>query len=180
MQIYRCLICGDTFVMNDKPKNCPYCGSDEQYIVLTVNYPDGLNDVDLTEQERADLLRSASLEFTNTTFYAEIGKTLPKDSALSSLYRHLAKIEKEHLSVFSKLLGAPVDELDFEREYVEPAATWKENIQLSTEQEVEASDFYRAAAERATSPRVKQVLTAIAQVEETHIDVDKLALELAD
>lgn len=178
MYIFRCLICGDTFVTREKPTNCPYCGSDQEYIVLTVDYPEGLNDVELTDQEHADILRSASLEWTNAQFYSDLGK-IAEPSSLSSMYRHLAKIEREHLSVFSKLLKTPVDDLPFEREVITLKETWAENIASSSNQEVEARDFYAEAAARATTPRVKQVLTAISQVEDTHIDADNQALEIA-
>lgn len=179
MQIFRCLICGDTFVMRDKPKNCPYCGSDEQYIVITVNYPTDINDITLTDQERDDLLHASQLEYTNATFYGDLGKINPP-SPLASLYRHLAKIEKEHLVVFSKLLQRPVEDLDFERDVVLPREDWDENIALSTQQEIDARDFYELAASRATSPRVAQVFTAIAQVEATHIEVDVIAQRIAE
>ena len=179
MQIFRCLICGDTFVMRDKPKNCPYCGSDEQYIVLTVNYPDDINRVTLTPQEHDDLLHASQLEFTNATFYVDLGKIDPP-SALASLYRHLAKIEKEHLTVFSKLLNQPVDALDFERDVVLPKGSWDDNIAISTQQEIDARDFYDLAAGRANSPRVAQVFRAIAQVEASHIEVDVIAQRIAD
>lgn len=179
MQIYRCLICGDTFVMQAKPENCPYCGSIDHYIVLTIDYPDDINDIETTTQEYADLLHAAQLEYTNATFYDELGKIDPA-STLASLYRHLAKIEHEHLKVFAKLMKQPADSLDFDRGIVLPKETWDANISMSTAQEIDARDFYNLAASRSITPRVIQVFKAIAEVEQSHIEVDALARSIAD
>lgn len=179
MQIYRCLICGDTFVMQSKPENCPYCGSGDSYIVLTLDYPANINEISTTTQEYADLLHAAQLEYTNASFYTELGK-INHDSALASLYRHLAKIENEHLIVFAKLMKQPKDSLDFDRGAVIPKDTWDDNIAISTAQEIDARDFYNLAADRSITPRVIQVFEAIAEVEQSHIEVDAIARRIAD
>lgn len=179
MHIYRCLICGDTFVMESKPENCPYCGSTDHYIVLTVDYPDDINEINTTTQEYADLLHAAQLEYTNAAFYVDLGK-IADAPTLSSLYRHLAKIEQEHLKVFAKLMKQPADSLDFDRGVVLPKPDWDDNITISTDQEIGARDFYNLAAERSITPRVIQVFKAIAEVEQSHIEVDALARRIAD
>lgn len=179
MQIYRCLICGDTIVMESKPDNCPYCGSDESYIVYTIDYPEDINDITTTTQEYDDLMHAAQLEDTNGKFYENLGE-VDEDSTLSDLYHRLSKIENEHLEVFAKLMKQPVDSLDFDRGEVDPKETWDDNIDISTAQEIEARDFYNLAADRSTTPRVIQVFKAIAEVEQNHIDVDVIARRIAD
>lgn len=171
MKIYRCLICGDTYIGSSKPSQCPFCGSHSPLIVLSVEYPPNINEVKLTKTEKADLLHSVELELYNTRFYVAMGKQ-DHDSMLASAYRALAKVEREHLIVFSKLLKQPVpaelsDPLDIPED-------WCANIEASSAQEIEARDFYREAAGRAVDPRVRQVFFAIADVEADHISVDRI------
>lgn len=175
MKIYRCLICGDTFVQANKPSRCPYCGSSEEYIVETEVYPSDINAITPTTQEAADLIKACQLEYANMKYYSELGAIDPHDGALPSLYRHLAKIEREHLSVFSKLLKMPSDSIEFQVGVPIPAHDWSDDIMLSSTQEVEARDFYTLAANRASNPRIAQVFTAIAAVEQDHIVVDEEA-----
>ncbi|MDO8915396.1 MAG: ferritin family protein [Coriobacteriia bacterium] len=172
MKLYRCRICGETYLGHGVPTECPFCGADAEYFVLTEAYPEDANDVQLTEVERADLETSIELETSNTRFYLAMAarKDNPK---LSSAYKRLAKIEAEHCSVFSKLAKMPKP-----ADLLEPGTElggWDADIDESARRETRASALYVEFAGRATSPRLVEVWTAVSRVEATHIELDAIA-----
>jgi rubrerythrin len=172
MKLYRCRICGETYLGRDKPSECPFCGAGVDYIVLTEEYPEGLNQVQLTEVERADLETSVELETSNTRFYLAMAarKDNPK---LSSAYKRLAKVEAEHCSLFCKLAGMPKP-ADL-HEPGDELGSWLADIDDSVRRETRASALYAEFAGRATSPRLREVWVAVGKVEATHIELDGVA-----
>jgi len=176
--VWRCRICGDSYLGSESPSNCPFCGSRHEYIVATADFPKGdINDVPITDSERVDLQYAAELEITNKTFYVGLGSKGEHSALLSSAFRALAKVENEHLSIFGKLLKAKVPNAPSHPIPVDEK--WADNIMQSNKDEVIASTFYREAAERATTPRVKEVFTALAEVEEDHIAIDDFLMTQA-
>lgn len=172
MKMYRCRVCGETYLGHGVPTECPFCGADADYIVLTEDYPEDINEVQLTEVERADLETAVEIETSNTRFY--LAMAARKDNAkLSSAYKRLAKIEAEHCSVFSKLAKTPKP-----ADLLEPGdelGAWEADIDESLRRETRASDLYAEFAARATSPRLVEVWTAVSRVEATHIELDGVA-----
>lgn len=172
MKMHRCRICGETFLGYDAPSNCPFCGAHVEFFVDPADYPASINDVDLTEVERADLETSVQTELSNTRFYLGMAEHKDNDT-LRSTYKRLARIEAEHCSVFSKLLKEPKP-----AELTEPApasADWLANIDESLARENRASSLYAEFAARATSPRLQEVFKAIGDVELDHIALDEAA-----
>ncbi|MDA3937537.1 MAG: hypothetical protein PF636_11915 [Actinomycetota bacterium] len=177
MKMYRCRICGDTYLGSETPSHCPFCGAHRDLIVDTTEFPSGINDIQPTESERADLQASIELERANTRFY--LGMALRRENeALSSGYKRLAKVEAEHCGIFCKLLGTskPADLM----EPGETSGDWKTDIEESLGREQRASDLYNQFMARATSERLKEVWGAVSAVETDHIELDKVALTLVD
>ncbi len=177
MKLYRCRICGDTYLGSEAPSHCPFCGAHRALIVDTTEFPSGINDVQPTESELADLNASIELERANTRFY--LGMALRKENeALSSGYKRLAKVEAEHCGIFCKLakVAKPADLM----EPGETSGDWKTDIEESLGREKRASSLYDEFAARATGERLKEVWEAISAVEADHIELDKVALTLVD
>lgn len=172
MKMHRCRICGETFLGTDVPSNCPFCGAHAEFFVDTADYPEDVNDIELTDAERADLDASIALEHSNTRFYLAMAAR-QDNKKLSSAYKRLAKIEAEHCSVFCKLAKAakPADLM----QPGEELGSWNEDIEESRRREVRASGLYAEFAERATSPRLREVWGAVSDVETDHIALDDLA-----
>lgn len=172
MKMYRCRICGETYLGTDAPSRCPFCGAHERYMGDADSFAASENDVQLTERERGDLEAAVELERSNTRYYIAVSQ-LGGDEALSSAYKRLSRIEAEHCSLFCKLAGrAKPDDLGV------PADTngdWAADIAESLEREKRASALYAEFLGRATSPRVREVFEAIALVERDHIELDGLA-----
>lgn len=176
MKMYRCRICGETYLGSDKPSHCPFCGAHAHLMVDTVDFPEDINDIDITELERNDIMQAIELERANTRFYLTMAAH--RDNLkLSSAYKRLAKIEAEHCSVFCKLAGLPKP-----ADLMDPdiaSDDWCANIDESLVREQRASRFYAEVVTRATNDRIKEVFVAVSEIEADHIDLDNLAKEVA-
>ncbi|GAB4273861.1 MAG: hypothetical protein Kow0056_01420 [Coriobacteriia bacterium] len=172
MNIYRCRVCGETYLGSEAPTHCPFCGAHRELIVESREYPAGINEVDLTESEREDLRAAVELETSNTRFYLAAAQRRDNDT-LRSYFKRLAKVEAEHCEVFSKLLGAPTpDDLMTPSE---STGDWLTDIEESLKRENRATGLYRTFAQRATNERIREVFAAVADVETDHIALDEVA-----
>jgi rubrerythrin len=170
--MYRCRICGETDLGADRPSHCPVCGAHAELMMAPEDYPEGLNDVQPTETERADLETSIELERSNTRFYLAMAAR-HDNSTLASAYKRLAKVEAEHCSLFCKLAKVPKP-----ADLLEPGddlGSWTLDIDDSLRRENRASTLYGEFAGRATSPRLTEVWVAVAIIESDHIELDELA-----
>ena len=176
MQFHRCRICGETFLGTSAPDRCPFCGAEESHFVLTTEFPEDINDVEISDLERTDLETAIEIELSNARFYRALG--LQRESPkLASAYKRLASVEAEHCSIFCKLAGVakPAD-------LALPGSApqdWCANIADSLAREQKAAAFYAEAASRATTPRISEVLAAVSAVERDHIELDGIAAAMA-
>ena len=176
MKMVRCRICGETYIGSETPSHCPFCGAHREHLVPADEYPVDINEVVVTEVERADLEAAIELERSNTRFYLGMAQH-KSEHVLSSAYKRLSKIEAEHCELFCKL--ANVDEPADLSVPMEVSADWCANIADSLERERRASALYRTFADRATNERIREVFDAVSSVEAYHIEFDGVASEYA-
>jgi rubrerythrin len=172
MKMYRCRICGETYLGSESPSNCPFCGAHRELIVDTADYPEDINTLQLTEVEHADLETAIELERSNARLYLAMALR-PDNRTLANAYKRLAAVETEHCSLFCKLAGQPKP-ADL-REPGDELGSWEADIDESARREHRASDLYAEFAGRATSARLKEVWAAVSAVEADHIELDALA-----
>ncbi len=173
LRIYRCRICGEVYLGYEAPENCPFCGVKTEFLEAPEKYREDINDITVTETERADLESSIEIERSNTRFY--LGMAARKDNdTLRATYKRLAKVEAEHCSVFCKLakVHKPTDLLAPS----ETTDSWKTDIEESLKRENRATALYAEFAQRATNPRLREVWRSISEVEADHVTLDDLAL----
>ncbi len=176
MKMIRCRVCGETYLGNETPSQCPFCGAHRAYLAEPGGFDPAENEVQLTEVEREDLEAAVELERSNARFYRAMAG-LGGDHTLSSAYKRLATIEAEHCSLFCKLLKEPKPE-----DLMQPGEApedWCAGIGASLEREKRASAFYADASARATNERVREVFAAVAEVELDHIALDAVAATIA-
>lgn len=102
VKLWGCEICGDPYIGNNPPDNCPFCGTHKRYIKEARDAV-VIFDIKLTEKDRRNVKKALDVEISNATFYqCAADKTNDKEGKL--LFKILAKVEREHASVWKKIL----------------------------------------------------------------------------
>ncbi len=172
MRMLRCRICGDTYLGPTAPSRCPFCGAAEAHFVEPGGFLASENRVPLTEIERDHIRTAIDIERSNARFY-RAAAALVGDEDLSSAFKRLSKVEAEHCSIFSKLIGEPTpSDLD---EPEGAVGDWCSAISESAARESKASAFYEEVVAAATNERVREVFNAILMVERDHLALDEVA-----
>jgi len=170
-KLWRCEICGDPYVGETAPDNCPFCGAHKKHIKLAkdavANY-----DVDLNEKDRANVEKALQLEVSNATFYfCAAEKTDDPEGKL--LFKALGKVEKEHASIWKKILKLDKIPDGSDACFVKN----RENLQESHNREERAIGFYRQAAKDSASDRVREIFEALVVVETDHLHLSEERLK---
>ncbi|MDD5528056.1 MAG: ferritin family protein [Patescibacteria group bacterium] len=168
MKIFVCSICGEVYLGRAMPASCPFCGVTARYLKFAHDWEDVNAGVILSEKSRKNLEEAMQLELSNTAFYFCAADKLTNKEA-SKMFKGLAKVEREHASIFRKLLK------------MESASEFKEEcpadpadcIEQSYQREVRAVAFYARALTEATEARIREVFEAIMNVEKDHIALDE-------
>jgi rubrerythrin len=129
--------------------------------------------VELTEKSQENLKEAQGLEYYNTRFYRAAAKS--DSPEISGYFKYLAKIESEHYSVFTKLLGAEKDPSILEPS--EALGSDIENLHHGREREAMASALYKKFTAEATEPRVREVFASVSQIEADHLHLDEEELK---
>jgi rubrerythrin len=167
VKLWRCIVCGDPYIGSNPPDNCPFCGAHRQYIVEAKEAQVSF-DVELNETDRANAQRALDVEVSNSTFYFCAAKKTGDDEG-KILFKALGKVEKEHASIWKKVL-----KLDSIPEGSETCSEDnRENLQESHDRETRAIEFYRKAADESGSERLKELFTALVEIETDHLDMSE-------
>jgi rubrerythrin len=176
MNVYMCRICGDPYVGNTKPSNCPHCGAPAKYIILAQNWVEP-EVPELTDASRKHLQASLKLEVDNVQFY-RCAMQATDDPMVKAMFRALSKIEAEHASTVCKLLKRPKPVIEDDPDACS-ATTHDQRLQEALNREQKAVRFYKAAAASAEEDRVKEFFEALVEIEDDHISLSNLGLGIA-
>ncbi|MFH1367163.1 MAG: ferritin family protein [Patescibacteria group bacterium] len=170
-KLWRCEICGDGYIGEKPPLNCPFCGAHQKYIKeakdAQVNF-----DVKLNEKDQANSQHALQVEVSNAAFYfCAAKKTDDEEGKL--LFKALAKIELEHAVIWKKILKLE----SIPEGHDECHEANKENLEDSHARETKAIKFYGQAAREATEPRIKQIFMALIEVETDHLRLSEERLK---
>jgi rubrerythrin len=167
MKTYICEVCGDAYLGDAKPKNCPFCGTDEVYI-KDGNEADPIvnGEYKIDEITKKNLETTLALELNATALYiCMAGKA--KTYEIKAMYKRLSKVEKEHASIARKILKLDSMEVP-ERNCDEEM---EENFKKTIVSEKNAVSLYDKFSDEASEPRIKILFKAIANVEREHINL---------
>lgn len=169
MKLYRCEICGDPYLGEHSPANCPFCGAPGRYMVLQKNYTNQVGKIDnLSEVSRKNLEATLNLEVNATkTYLCAMNKS--NDDEIKNLFKALSKNEIEHVSLISKALGVqkpPTDPQPQSCKESEP-----ENLSLTARLEENAMKLYGKFLSEAVESRVQDIFTALIDVESEHLKI---------
>lgn len=168
MRIFTCRICGEVYIGREVPQSCPFCGVANKYLVLARVWKDENKNVELSDVSRKNLEEALQLELSNTAFYKCLSEKL-NNAEVALMFKGLFKVEREHASVFKKLLG--LKELPQINE--DCTDDPQKALEESSAREERATAFYVKALGEAQEPRIKEVFEAIMNVEKDHLELDR-------
>jgi len=165
--LWRCEICGDPYIGETPPSNCPFCGAHSRYIKLAT-LAQVTFDVHLEPKDRENAERALSVEVSNSAFYfCAAEKTDDAEGKL--LFKALGKVEAEHAAVWRKILKLASVPKGTEVCFTEN----RENLKESHRRETKAIEFYRKAAGEAKNLRIKEIFEALVEIETDHLHLSE-------
>ena len=171
MKLWRCQICGDPYLGEEKPKNCPFCGAHERYLVLQEEFIDRIGKVkELTEASKKNLESALELEISNTKFYACASKKSEADEG-KNLFKALSKIESEHAAIICKALGIPKPLIEDAEDLC--TGDYQKNLRESHRREERATKHYGKFLSEAVEPRVQEIFSAVIAIEADHLSLSE-------
>ena len=167
-KLYKCTICGDPYLGDTAPVNCPYCGAKQNRFVDGRDYvsPFACEQI-FTAEEKANFQAALDIEVGNASFY-QAAAANSSEEYYQWLFKALMKVEKEHAGIFAKHLQIAKPELVA----VEASSDGETNLEESHRREQVAIESYRQFAERATTQRAKDVFEALVEIESDHLGLD--------
>jgi rubrerythrin len=169
MKTYICEICGDAYIGEEKPSECPFCGSRRSFIKDgSEANPITIQLVELSEVSRKNLEKTLELEIhANAVYLCMAGKA--KSYEIKAMYKRLAKVELEHAIIACKLMAIPAPVQKTEVCSDEDVENFAETVKL----EENATSLYMQFAKEAEERNIKIYFTALSQVEADHIKLIK-------
>ncbi len=162
MRPFRCLICGETYIGRSEPDRCPYCGVAQRFIVDAAEYVD-YDEMGLSDQSEDFIRQAIKIEQSNVAFY-ECSADNAQSPVVRAMFKRIAKHEGEHMELLCDHLG--IDEPEIEPEECSDDDTL--NMKEGHDREERAVRMYSRFAREAPEPRLKQIFSAIAGIEQEH------------
>ncbi len=168
MKPFRCQICGETYLGEEGPDRCPYCGVAGKHLI---NAAEWINhgQVELSEQSYKYCQDAVKLEVGNAAFYKCCTKNA-ENQFTEAIFKRLQKQEAEHAELICEMMGIEIPELPAEN----CSQTDEENFRESHYREKRAMNFYLDIVKNAPEPRVKEVFKALAEVENEHLQASNI------
>ena len=167
VKLWRCEICGDPYIGDEAPANCPFCGAKQKHIKefkdAKVEF-----DVELNDTDKANVEHALEVEVSNAAFYFCAAEKVEEVEG-KKMFKALGKVEAEHADVWKKILK--LDEVPKGDDTC--SVDYKEDLQDSHARETRAIEFYKKAAAESTSERVKEIFLAFVDVETDHLKLSE-------
>ena len=169
MNIYICEICGDAYIGEERPTDCPFCGARNNFIKNADEAnPIVAEKIEISEISKNNLMETLALETkANAMYLCMAGKA--EVYKIKAMYKRLAKVELEHAVIATKLLGIAMPEAKTET----CADETQENFQKTIELEDHAVELYKKFTLEAVEPNIRKFFGALSQVEAGHIELIK-------
>ncbi len=167
VKLWRCEVCGDPYIGETPPDNCPFCGAHKKFIkeakLAAVNF-----DVDLNEKDKANAQHALQVEVSNSAFYFCAAKETDNDEG-KLLFKALGKVEAEHAVIWRKILKLVNVPSSNDTCHINN----KKNLEDSHVRETRAIEFYQKAGAEAENQRVKQIFEALVEIETDHLHLSE-------
>ena len=164
LKLFICQICGEPYLGESAPPECPFCGAPQNYLKKNEFSP--IWGTELTEQEGKDVEAVLALEVNATAYYLDVAKAHEKYSKYNRFFKGLARVEKEHAEIAAKIVGVPLPEFAGEKSKGDLHA----DLERTKKLEADATELYRQFLARGTNVRIKQFFHALVHAESGHHD----------
>jgi rubrerythrin len=165
MKTYICQICGDAYLGEGKPTECPFCGAPGNFIKPGKEAQPIVNEkIDISEVSRKNLEATCVLEIKASAIYTCMASKA-KTYEVKAMFKRLAKIELEHAVIATKLLGNPAPVVTPQDCSDEDAENFKKTVEL----EKHATEVYAQFLQEATETNIRILFNALNQIEADHI-----------
>ena len=168
VKVFRCRICGEGYIGDSAPTHCPFCGAHEEYIVSADEWSWPI--VELSEVSRKNLVAALDLEVSNSEFYFCAARKASNE-ADQVMFKRLAKVEREHADTIVKLLKSGGHEIQKDKEMCSDENA--DNLRESNERETRAIEHYGRFLSEASEERVREVFSAIIEIEKDHLSLSE-------
>lgn len=168
MKPYRCQICGETYLGREAADRCPYCGAPGHKLVSPAEYME-YGVIDISEESRQACLKAIELEVNNTAYYKKCASAA-ENQISKAIFKRLAKHEDEHAELLADMLGIEEEDLP----EVSIPGNDRERFEEAHRHEKKAIDFYLELARNAPEPRVKEVFSALSDIELEHLNMSNI------
>jgi rubrerythrin len=165
--VFRCRICGDSYIGLEAPTRCPFCGAQKHFFVEAQDWNPNEFAVHLSDVTRENLKEALKLELGNAAFYDCAKNAAEKEGDIHRFakFKVLMKVEREHASAISKFLRISRPELEKQACNI--------NSQMNTkdgwERENRAIKAYTKFKEEAIESRLKEFFNALIEIETDHL-----------
>lgn len=174
MKVFRCKICGDPYLGEQIPTNCPFCGAPTKYMVLARDWKEPVLEM-LSQVSKKNLQSALELEIENTKFYI-CASEMTKDLEGKQMFRALSKIEREHASMICKILKIEKPTITLDKLACYPS--YQENLKDSYNREDRAIKAYGEFFKEAKEPRIMEIFQALVLIESDHLKMAEERLKM--
>lgn len=164
MAIWRCEICGDPYLGEQKPSDCPFCGAPGRLMTVQESFSNNIGKIkELSDVSKKNLETAIELEINATKVYQSAAGIAENDE-IRNFFKAIAKHEYEHVSLLCKALGIAKPVIDNSQ----TANSEKEAIIDTIKLENNATTLYAKFLSEATEARVRDIFIALIAVENSH------------
>ena len=166
IKLFICKVCGEPYLGEEAPSDCPFCGAPGVFVVLFSDYKQ-LWKTAISETEKADMNAALADEVNATYFYDKVAKTQERYSKYNRLFKRLTTVEQEHIDILVKFLQITTPVLKGE----ESKGSIEKDLVRTAELEEGATKDYVKFAARATNENVRMLFKALEHAERGHYDL---------
>lgn len=168
MKVFKCKICQEGYLGDEAPTHCPFCGAHRPYMIMASDFE--IPEYALTAVSKKNLKEALSLEVSNAEFYFCAAERA-NNMADATMFKRLGKIESEHASTIVKELKIPLPDISKNKNMCNSKNV--ENLRESNQREANAITHYSKFLKEATEERIKEIFTAIIEIEKDHLSLTK-------
>jgi rubrerythrin len=169
VKVFRCRICGDSYIGTEAPSRCPFCGAKQQYFVEAKYWNPDEFSIKLDNVSRKNLEAALQLELDNAAFYdcAKNAAENAGDHYGFAKFKILMKVEREHASAISKFLK--ISRPPLKKQVCN--TNFLDNTRDGWERENNAINAYSQFRDEAKEPRLKEFFNELVEIEKDHLDL---------